>query len=57
MSDTFGDGIESMLVVCSGGVSISDVCKLKDLVNEGISILYSNLKLRRLTARFQVEHG
>jgi hypothetical protein len=57
MSDTFGDGIESMLVVCSGGVSISDVCKLKDLVNEGISILYSNLKLRRLTARFQVQHG
>jgi hypothetical protein len=57
MSDTFGDGIESMLVVCSEGVSISDVCKLKDLANEGISKIYSDLKLGRLTVRFQVQHG
>jgi hypothetical protein len=57
MSDTFGDGIESMLVVCSEGVSISDVCKLTDLANEGISKMYVDLKPKRLTVRFQIQHG
>jgi hypothetical protein len=37
MSDTFGEGIGSMLVVRSDGVSISDVCKLIDLSYQAVS--------------------
>jgi hypothetical protein len=53
MSDTFGEGIGSMLVVRSDGVSISDVCKLIDLSYQAVSKFQTDRRYGRLTARFQ----